>query len=153
MFLIFLLMINCKNNEIALGGKLNRVSENNSMILIPSGGFVKSENILIDNIEYVIGINSNLEVIYISTKDTTCKFGDSGIMVGSKLSDIDMGKDKLNYIPGWGYYIKINSIWYAGFDFDEVPNDDSRIGWLFQYEFSEKKEVQFFKNTPTSPSM
>ena len=42
---------------------------------------------------------------------------------------------EIGYIPGWGYYIEIESGWYAGFDSKTKPNEESRILWFFKYNF------------------
>ncbi len=128
-----LFILSCQNNEITLGSKLEN-KEFNKRVLAPTISFIPSTNIKINDIEYIIGVNSDQEISYVST--TNSNFRVDGLTINSKLGDIENDINQVKHIPGWGYYIEVNSEWYAGFDFQMKPNRGSKIKWFFKYHFS-----------------
>jgi len=102
-------------------------------VLLPLGSFVPSLDTLLNGINYTIGIN-NGEVIYVSTRDKN--FSVRGkIGVGSSIKEANIPLGEIKMIPGWGYYSKIDNIWYAGFLVENPKNDSMKIGWMFKYNF------------------
>lgn len=140
MFLIPI-MAACQNKNISLGSKLDTKVMDSLKIVIPSGAFAKASEIIVDEVKYLVGTEDGI-IIYISTSDKSFS-PVAGISIGNLLKDIGADTKDLGYIPGWGYYTKIDSNWYAGFDFKETPRADMPIKWFFKYNFGEKGKKLF----------
>lgn len=104
----------------------------NTFEFMPNGTLVPSVSIDNNNIEYTIGLSPNNRIIYIGTRDK--KFTINGLKINSPLPK-SYFDGIFGYIIGWGYYKKIDSGWYAGFDFQTKPNEESKIQWFFQFDF------------------
>jgi len=138
-----LVFFSCSSQKsINLGYKMNENSQSTSKILIPSGALVDAVTSQYNNNSFTIGVNDNKTVVYISTIDPN--FEIKGFKINDDISKI-FESSKVHYTIGWGYYIKIDSDWYAGFDISSKPNKNSKIQWLFNYKFSEGSRNLFIK--------
>lgn len=127
-------LLSCSTgNHLSLDTKLIDQKKNNEKILLPSGEPANSTSVIEKNIKYSVGLSSKSKIIFISTIDKN--FNLNGLKVGNTLPFKYLTGNKIKYIPGWGYYIKIDSEWFAGFDFQIKPDKDSKIGWFFKYDF------------------
>lgn len=124
----------CPQNKFQLGAQINGDISSRNKIMIPSGALLDVKEIHYKNISYTLAISENKKIKYISTKDS--KFSVEKLKINDDISKI-FDETKIKYIPGWGYYMKVNSEWYAGLDFRMKPTKSSKIGWFFKYEFSE----------------
>ena len=134
-FPLLLMVFSCSTiNYLDLNSKIKEEGHSVSRIFIPSGALVNSFDYVDNGIKYNIGISSQGKIIYISTTDE--KFDIDGIKINSKLPE-EYWYRKLEHISGWGYYLKIDSEWFAGFDFQTRPNEESEVEWIFKYDFNE----------------
>ena len=103
-----------------------------TFVFIPYNTIVNSFPIVENNIKYTIGVENN-KIIYTSTTDKNFTIGDLKIndLLPKSYFDREWG-----YIPGWGYYMEIESGWYASFDFQTKPDKKSRIQWFFKFDFN-----------------
>jgi hypothetical protein len=135
--LIILVLISCKSSQINLGDEMIIVSQ--AKYYLPTLTFHNYKKIEIKNIEYVVAVGNINNVIYISTNDE--KFKTSKLNMNSTLKEIPHYKDSLISDTPWGaYYIKVSKNWYAGFNNKTKPDENSKIGWFFKYDFP-KREV------------
>lgn len=145
---IFLILIqfclfSCKAQKgINIGSKIEQNMKGNSKILIPSGALVNSVTYLYNNNSFTLGINDDNSLVYISTVDPNFKI--EGFKINDDISKI-YENSKVKYAIGWGYYIQIDSDWYAGFDINSKPTKLSKIQWFFKYRFIEGNK-NLFKN-------
>lgn len=138
-----LVFFSCSSQtSIKLGNKMNENSQSTSRILILSGALVNAVTSQHNSNSFTIGVNDNKTVVYISTIDPN--FEIKGFKINDDISKI-FESSKVHYIIGWGYYIKIDSDWYAGFDISSKPNKNSKIQWFFKYKFSEGSRNLFIK--------
>jgi len=137
-------LVSCQNSKIMLGSKISDYKNNTEKLMIPSGALIYSEKISLDNIAYTIGVNQNKIIVYVMTTSSNFKINE--LNLNSKLKDITSNLDELTYIPGWGYYIKTNSDWFVGFNFNNRPTLDSKINWFFKYNFPQRKKNIFHNN-------
>lgn len=119
--------------QLALNSIVKETKINNTFEFLPNGALIKSFSIIEKNIEYTVGVSSNNRIIYISTRDEN--FTIYGLKINNQLPESYFDKT-LEYRAGWGYYIEIDSGWYAGFDFQTKPNIESKIQWFFQFDFN-----------------
>jgi hypothetical protein len=124
-FLILILfsLFSCKAQKgINIGSKIEQNMKSNSKILIPSGALVNSVSYLQNNSSFTLGVKDDNTVVYISTVDPN--FEIEGFKINDDISKI-YESSKVKYVIGWGYYIKINSDWYAAFDINSKPSINS----------------------------
>lgn len=126
-------------NYLTLGSEFKGTKANNTMVFIPNGTLVNSSPIVENDIEYTVGV-LNDKIIYIDTTDKN--FTISNLKINDRLPESYFNRD-WGYIPGWGYYIEIESGWYAGFDFQTKPTEESRIQWFFKFDFNKYNTVNF----------
>lgn len=107
-------------------------TKSNEGVLIPSGALVNSFPLVENNIEYTVGVNND-KIIYISTADKNFRI--NNLKINDLLPESYFNRE-WGYIPGWGYYMEIESGWYAGFDFQTKPDKESRIQWFFKFDFN-----------------
>lgn len=141
-FLFLLVFISsCMAQEnLNLGYKVSEKTESNSKVLIPSGVVVDAVISHYNNCSFTIGMNENKTIVFVSTADPNFVIG--GFRVNDDISKI-FKNSKMNYIIGWGYYIQIDSDWYAGFDFNSKPTERSKIQWFFKYKFYQGNKKLF----------
>lgn len=129
---LLLLLSDCSSKKDLISNTpANETKVRNTFVFIPNGLSVNSYSVIEKNIEYTVGVLKN-KIIYIGTTDKN--FTISGLKIGDKLPETYFSKE-WGYRPGWGYYIEIESGWFAGFDFQTEPNYESRIQWFFKYDF------------------
>jgi hypothetical protein len=129
-----IIFLSCTSNEkLTLNSIFNQQKNNNTYIYVPNGSLIKSFSIIKNHIEYKIGISSNNRIIYICTTDE--KFSIKGLKINDILPD-SFFKNQFGYRLGWGYFIEIDSGWYAGFNYQTKPNIESKIEWFFQFDFN-----------------
>jgi hypothetical protein len=133
LFISFMCLSCSTKNQLTLNSKLNEIKADNTFIFVPNGKMVKSFSIIEKNIVYTVGVSLNNKIIYIGTKDEN--FNISQLRINDQLPESYFYK-KWGYNVGWGYYIEIESGWYAGFDFQTKPNAESRIKWFFKFDFN-----------------
>jgi hypothetical protein len=138
--IIVIVLSSCTPKILELNSKLESVKDSKEKILIPNGSLYKLVEKKAKNINYNFGVNSKSEVVYISTSDP--KFSIEGINMNSLFSDISK-KNKVEYISGWAYYVKINSEWYAAYNLKTPPKATDKISWFFKYKFSEGNKDLF----------
>ncbi len=85
-----------------------------------------------DELGAKIGVLNNI-IIYIGTTDKN--FTISNLKINDLLPESYFNRE-WGYSTGWGYYIEIESGWYAGFDFQTKPDEESRIQWFFKFNFN-----------------
>ena len=123
----------------------NEKSEKNIgiKVMIPSGKIIHAKKVIDSNITFIYGIDEKDNVIYVSTNDS--KFKIQNYNLNNTFGDISLNMKDMKYIPGWGYYIKIDNIWYAGFNFKSKPRQTSKIEWFFKYNFPKENKNLFEK--------
>ncbi|NLL29245.1 MAG: hypothetical protein GX259_10665 [Bacteroidales bacterium] len=117
---------------LTLKSKFRVTEANNTFIFIPNGALINSFLIVENNIEYTVGVLNNI-IIYIGTTDKNFTIGN--LKINDLLPESYFNRE-WGYSTGWGYYIEIESGWYAGFDFQTKPNEESRIQWFFKFNFN-----------------
>lgn len=123
----------CKGQEIiCIGSRIEQNIAGTSKILIPSGALVNSIEYTHNNHIFTAGIRDDKSVIYISTVDPN--FEIDGFKTNDEIFKI-YESSQVECVLGWGYYIKIDSEWYAGFEINAKPTKFSKIKWLFKYTF------------------
>lgn len=123
----------CSSKEyLTLESKFKGTKANNTFILIPNGAVINSFPIVENNIEFSVGVLNN-KIIDICTTDKN--FTISNLKTNDQLPESYFNRE-WGYRPGWGYYIEIESGWYAGFDFQTKPDEKSRIQWFFKFDFN-----------------
>lgn len=133
--LSILIFFSCSaQKKINLGSKMEKKEQSSSKILIPSGALMNSFSSKYNNNTFIFGVNKDETVVYISTVDPL--FEIEGFKINDDISKI-FESSQVNYIVGWGYYLKINSEWFAGFDINTKPTKNTKIQWFFKYKFTE----------------
>lgn len=137
--LLFLLLISCKSSYLDLDKTLH--FESGEKLYLNSSVLLKYKIFKIQNIEYRIAVNKSDKIKYISTRDTN--FKTSNLRINNLLKEIPNYKASLKYDENWKiYYIKVNKEWYSGFNEDTKPNEDSKIGYFFKYNFPKKTDAR-----------
>ena len=144
LLLVSIICLSCSSmKDLTLGSKFRGTKASNGFIFIPNGSFINAFPVVMNNIEYKVGVLNNT-IIYIYTDDKN--FTINNLKINDKLPESYIinrefvsipayNNRELGYIPGWGYYIEIESGWYAGFDSKTKPNEESRIECFFKYNF------------------
>ncbi len=120
-----------QQNTLALGSLVENLEKSQSRVLLPNNDLVESHDIMMDGVNYTIGFR-DCKIVYVGTSDE--KFTVDNLRVGAPLSR-DLLDRELGYTPGWGYYIKMDSGWYAGFDFSKIPKAGTPIQFFFKFDF------------------
>ena len=144
LLLVSIICLSCSSmKDLTLGSKFRGTKASNGFIFIPNGSFINAFPVVMNNIEYKVGVLNNT-IIYIYTDDKN--FTINNLKINDKLPESYIinrefvsipayNNREIGYIPGWGYYIEIESGWYAGFDSKTKPNEESRIECFFKYNF------------------
>jgi hypothetical protein len=130
--IISLLFFSCKSNY-KLNQKIRnkKILSQRGLILVPSANLEKHIK-LKDSLS--LGLNENNIIIYVATDNPSFIITD--LRIGSKLTDIPNYKNKtIINSKGFAYSIKIDDVWYAGFDYKKTLTNDSEILFFFQYKF------------------
>ncbi|MFT5778298.1 MAG: hypothetical protein ACI837_001254 [Crocinitomicaceae bacterium] len=106
-------------------------------MLISSGQFASFTNIIYKNCEFELVKSTAGDSTYLSTSDVNF-ITPEGFKVGNTWGDIDENyRLELARMPGWAYYIELDSGWQLGFCegqscTDLAPINTSRIKWIFR---------------------
>jgi hypothetical protein len=131
---VSIMCLSCVSKKyLTLNSTIKETKADSTFIFVPNGALIKSFSIIKKNIKYIIGISFNNRLIYIGT--TNENFIINGLKINDQLPECYFDKE-WGYSAGWGYYIEIESGWYAGFDFQTKPNEESRIQWFFKFDFN-----------------
>lgn len=142
-FLFFLLLcvqFYAQNNILKIGEPIPCVVVDSVRWLISSGQLAKGCYKSFNNIDFFFATIDEKTIFFISTKDSNFvtpegfKIGDCYKIINSK------SKSDIIYEPGWGYYSKLPSDWFANYGLDEasashhimVINSDSPVFQFFQ---------------------
>ena len=120
-----------QQKTLTLGSPVENLEKSQSRVLIPNNDLVESHEIMMDGVNYTIGIREN-KIVYIGTSDE--KFTVDNLRVGAPISENLLDRE-LGYTPGWGYYIKMDSGWYACFEFSKKPTEGTPIQFFFKFDF------------------
>ena len=131
---VSIMCLSCSSKKyLTLNSVVKETKADNTFIFAPNGALIKSFSIIEKNIEYTVGVSLNDKTIYIGTIDK--KFTISGLKINDLLPKSYFDRE-WGYSAGWGYYVEIESGWYAGFGFQTKPNRESRIQWFFKFDFT-----------------
>ena len=135
-FIILLLFIlfSCQSVNYNLNDHYS-YKESNGKIVLPNGRYASMVEYKSGKVAYTLGINDKSKILFISTKDAN--FAINNITLKSRLSELTNNVENIEHIPGWGYYIKCDSDWYAGFRHDSKPDKFSKIDWFFKFDFAD----------------
>ncbi|MEO9531111.1 MAG: hypothetical protein ABJG68_06360 [Crocinitomicaceae bacterium] len=105
--------------------------------MISSGQISPSKEILFENCLFDLVLSSDGDTVYLQTVDTsfTCP---ENYKVGDDFDDISEDDlAKMEQMPGWGYYIKLDSGWniafHEGYTATETyPESGSKVDWIFR---------------------
>lgn len=126
------MFVSCSSmNHLPLISTQRKTRAESTYIFLPSGAIVESFQVVENQIEYSVGI-SNGRIVYIATDDNN--FTINGLKINDRLPQSYL-KREWGFRPGWGYYIEIESGWYACLDFSKHPDEESRIQFFFQFDF------------------
>ena len=131
--ILFAVCLLCYSQQkpLTLGSTVENLEKSQSRVLIPNNDLVESHDVMVDGVNYTIGIRDG-KIVYIGTSDE--RFTVDNLQVGALISRDLLGRE-LGYTPGWGYYIKMDSGWYAGLDFSKKPTEGTPIQFFFKYDF------------------
>lgn len=130
-FLSFLTYSCSKRVNLDIGSKLRFPINSEKYVLTPNGSLVFSIDTIKNGIAYTLGIDKGGNVIFVSTIDAKIKI--NGKMIGKSIGIIS---SKIEYVKGWGYYVKLSNDWYAGFNYENKPTPNKKIQWFFKYKFA-----------------
>lgn len=106
-------------------------------LLISSGSFLPSTDVILNGINFTIVLNEKGDTIHWTTRDM--KFiTPEGFNVGTSWENVPKKLQKsIRKMPGWGYYIKLNSEWQLGFCEGKTctnnePSKGSNVNWIFK---------------------
>ena len=134
--LVLVLSIMCyscnpSGSHLILNSRYKETIPVDTHILIPTGSFADSHTVIENGIKYTVGVLDG-RIVYVGTIDES--FTISGLRINDRLPE-SYNDREWGYRPGWGYFREIDSGWYAGFDFQTKPTEESQIGWFFKYGF------------------
>lgn len=107
------------------------------MLLTSSSKFENSEKVNISGFEFTIVMNESSDTSHWSTIDNRFKTPE-GFGVGTTWKEIpEELKIKLEEMPGWAYYIELDSKWKLAFcegaSCTELkPRNESTVNWIFK---------------------
>lgn len=107
------------------------------MLLVSSGQMSPYTDIHIRGVQFKLVQNENGDTTYLSTESVRFETPE-GYKVDDKWKVISKSdREKVERMPGWGYFIKLNSGWQLGFCegatcTDHEPTSESEIRWIFK---------------------
>ena len=127
-------MTSCTLSEFQSNQKISKLQESDIKILVPNGSLVNSIETSKNNINYLLGYNSNFEIEYIMPIDN--KFSINGLNNKSTLNEILKNNNtEIIKIPGWLPVVNIKNDWYAAFDDLCEHNVEDTVKFFFKYNF------------------
>jgi len=152
LYVIFFLFSSCQLKKIKLGRQQELKSTH--FVQPPVGSILRASYVNIRGVKYNVGVTRDNRISYVSTNHSAFKIyiNNSVIDMNTRLIDIVDDLERLKYKPGWGYYVKINPLWYACFDYKEKPSKDSKVISFFKYkplreEFNKNSYLRFLDDT------
>ncbi len=113
-------------------------SEENSKLLMTFSGSVEPyQEIKLYGCDFAVVLNESNDTTHWSTNDNKFETPE-GFKVGTNWEELPTElQNAVNQMPGWGYYIKLNSGWQLGFCegescTDSEPKDGSTVKWIFK---------------------
>lgn len=106
-------------------------------LMTGSGSIEHSLDVILGGINFTIVVNELGDTTHWSTNDVNFKTPE-GYGVGADWDIIPMNlKKSLHKMPGWGYYMKLNSGWQLAFCegqscTDAEPKEGSTVQWIFK---------------------
>lgn len=129
-------MINCNDHEseklLAIGANLPSKYKNYSFTqrMTASASIEKCIEISLNNIIYLVCINSSNKITYIETKDHNFQTTE-GVSVGMPLNNVkQFTNSDLRIELGWASFLSLNSGWNAAFDLE--TDSSSTVRWIFK---------------------
>ena len=113
-------------------------TSNNRMQLINSSQFSPSTTVYCQGSLFNIAWDNNGKVNYMMTTDTNF-VTDNNVKVNVTLKEVKRIQDvEIFSMPGWGYYIRLNSDWFAAFCIDSTCTgrdieDNDKINWIYKW--------------------
>ena len=97
-----------------------RLTSNNRNILINSSQISPSTTVYVKGIVFKIAWDRDSKINFISTTDSTF-YTNENIRINMPLKEIENIQNvEITKMPGWGYYISLESGWFAGFCVDKT---------------------------------
>ncbi|MAX81845.1 MAG: hypothetical protein CL843_16905 [Crocinitomicaceae bacterium] len=107
------------------------------MLMTSSSNMEPSLDIELYSCDFTIVLNKSGDTTLWSTEDSSFRTPE-GFHVGTKWNELPIElQNSVNKIPGWGYYVRLNSHWQLGFCegescTDSKPKDESSVKWIFK---------------------
>ena len=120
-----------KNNTVIKEEKIDK------MLMTNSSNFEPSMDIKLYNCDFTIVLNDFGDTTHWSTNDNKFETPE-GYKVGTYWKELSTElQNSVNKMPGWGYYIRLNSDWQLGFCegetcTDSAPKEGSKVDWVFK---------------------
>ena len=119
-FLLFSIHFYAQNNIPSIGDPMPCAVVDSVQWLITSGQFAKGCYKTFNNINFFFATIESNTISFISTTDSNFVTPE-GFKVGDCYNKIiPYLKSDIIYEPGWGYYSKLTSGWYANYNVDEA---------------------------------
>ena len=105
--------------------------------MVSSGQISPSKKITFENCVFDLVLNQQNDTVYLQTRDASFKTLE-GYHVGTDWNSIhNEHRSNLEKMPGWGYYIELDSGWNLGFCegqscTDSAPTQGSVVKWIFR---------------------
>jgi hypothetical protein len=107
------------------------------LLMTTSSNLEPSYDIQLYKCDFSIVLNENGDTTHWSTNDKDFRTPE-GYKIGTKWNELPIDlQNSVNKMPGWGYYIRLNSDWQLGFCegescTDSKPKDQSSVKWIFK---------------------
>lgn len=107
------------------------------VLMVSSGQLYPSQKWKFSDFEFNVVIDEKQDTIYIQTMDPNFQTKE-GYHVNSQFKDLPKElQKKVQNMPGWGYYIELESGWQLGFCegrtcTDQAPSQNSTVKWVFK---------------------
>lgn len=119
-------------NLLKIGNNLPSkfLSNLSSHRMTSSASILKCFKVELNEVEYLVCINSENRITYIETRDPKFSTGD-GISIGTPLHKVlKVAKSDLRTEVGWATYLQLNSGWNVAFG---LEHDSSvTVQWIFK---------------------
>ena len=107
------------------------------LLMTNSSNVEQSLDIQLYECDFTIVLNKTGDTTHWSTNDNDFRTPE-GFKIGTKWNELPIElQNSVNKMPGWGYYIRLNSDWQLGFCegescTDSKPKDESSVKWIFK---------------------
>lgn len=133
--ILFAMNINiCSAQQIPEIGETwaGEVRSREKLYVMPPYGIEDKIVFQVDNIEFS-GAVKDKKIVFISTANPDFLINGKKY-IGKPLSSFE-NRDEVVTVKGWGYYLKIDDEWYAGFD----HRNSSKVSFVFKYKPPQRK--------------